>query len=141
MGKRKYQREHRRDGVWILGMVEITPERKIIMIPVDKRDSDTLKNLISKHVCKGSIIHTDMWRGYNGLSETGYTHRVVNHSLFFKDPETGISTNVIEGNWSGLKIRVPKRYRTRSLIWFYLLTFMYKRNIKQDLINYILKFI
>jgi hypothetical protein len=37
-GKRKYNRGHRVDGVWVLGMVERSPSRKIVLISVDKRD-------------------------------------------------------------------------------------------------------
>ena len=64
-GKRKYHRGHRVDGVWVLGLVERTTARKMILIPVIKRDSATLTSLIFQYVKPGSIIFSDGWKGYN----------------------------------------------------------------------------
>jgi ISXO2-like transposase domain len=139
MGRRKYNKGHKVDGVWILGMVEKTTQRRIIAVPVEKRDTGTLNRKILQFVHPGSIIHTDKWKGYTDLEKVGYKHYVVNHSKHFKDPETGIHTNTIEGNWSGLKVKVPKRYRTKELIHFYLLSYMLKRNYNVDLVEYLIK--
>ena len=96
-GKRKHHRGHQVEGVWIFGGVERTAERRLFLVPVESRDSTTLLNVIASHLLPGSIILTDMWRGYAGLAAAGFTHLVVNHSLHFTDPDTGVSTNTIEG--------------------------------------------
>ncbi|GFT23073.1 uncharacterized protein TNCV_1858261 [Trichonephila clavipes] len=54
-------------------------------------------------VVPGSVIISDCWKAYNCLSHEGYQHLRVNHSLTFKDPETGAHTNSIEGTWSAIK--------------------------------------
>ena len=67
-GKVKYHRSHRVDGVWIVGGVEKTPERKIFLIKVENRSEITLINLIKKYVHPGSIVRTDLWKGYSNLT-------------------------------------------------------------------------
>lgn len=121
-GKRKYHRGHGVDGVWMLGMVEKTPERRIILIHVPVRNRATLERIIMKYVRHGSTVRTDKWGGYARLSSLGYIHETVNPS--FKDPVTGAHTNTIEGNWSPLKRFVPPRCRTRQKIDIYLAMFM-----------------
>ena len=68
---------------------------------------------------KGSILHTDFWKGYLGIDKKGYTHERVNHSdpenpfvgmkskfvmfnYYFIGP-SGIHTNRIESCWWPLK--------------------------------------
>ena len=64
------------------------------------------------HVKEGSIIHTDMWKGYGSITlQTGLQHKTVNHSKHYKDPITNVHTNYIEGSNNGLKTRIPVRAR------------------------------
>jgi hypothetical protein len=58
-GKRKYNRGHPVDGVWIVGGVEKTPERKIFLVKVRSRSGPVLRDIIINNVHPGSIIHTD----------------------------------------------------------------------------------
>ncbi len=102
-GKRKYNRGHKVDGVWVVGLVERIEKRLIVLSKVKNRKKKTLINLIKKHVLPGSIIYTNCWKGYIGLEAHGYVHKTVNHSLHFKYPVTGIHTNTIEGNWTAMK--------------------------------------
>ncbi|CEF61427.1 Transposase, ISXO2-like domain-containing protein [Strongyloides ratti] len=60
IGKRKYHREHPVDRVWVLSGVEKTTERRVFAVLVEKRDSETLPDVIKKHVKPGFIIHTDL---------------------------------------------------------------------------------
>ncbi|CEF67761.1 Transposase, ISXO2-like domain-containing protein [Strongyloides ratti] len=134
MGKRKYHRGHPVDGVWVVGGVEKTEERRVFAVPVEKRDSETLLDVIKKHVKPGSIIHTDLWRGYEGIEEKlGFKHCTVNHSVSFKDPETGIHTNTIEGTWNGFKIMIPARSRTKKDMEERLWEFAWRRANKKKL--------
>ena len=84
-------------------MVERTPERRIVLLRLKKWDKLTLNTLITKYVAKESIIHTNKWRGYSGLTSLGYKHYTVNHSKNFKDTETGNHTNTIEGSCCAIK--------------------------------------
>jgi transposase-like protein len=138
-GKRKYHRGHKVEGVWVVGLVERRPERKIVFVPVEKRDTTTLINLINKYVRKGSVIYTDKWKGYSRLNDHGYQHFTVNHSKEFVVLNTYIHTNSIEGSWSWLKACIPKRYRTKRLIKLYLLILMAKRNVYENLFSYLIK--
>jgi hypothetical protein len=134
VGKRKYNRGHRVEGIWVLGGVERTPERKCFVVTVPNRKAETLINIIGQCVLSGSIIHTDLWRGYAQLGTiSDYKHLTVNHSQYFCDPDTGVHTNTIEGTWSGLKRRIPIRDRTERLIGPYLWEFIWRRKNKERL--------
>ena len=127
-GKRKYNRGHVVEGVWVLGGVERTSERKVFLVAVPDRSQATLEDIISRHVYPGSIILTDFWRGYSRLTENfGYEHRTVNHSLNFVDPETNTHTNTIEGTWAGIKLGLPRRNRVLEGIDEHLFEFIWRR--------------
>ena len=70
---------------------EVIPDTKV----------STLKPIIKAMVEEGSIIVTDEWLGYSGLSEN-FQHEVLKHSEdeFVRG---GFHTNSIEGFWSLLK--------------------------------------
>jgi transposase-like protein len=129
LGKRKYHRGHRVEGVWVVGGVERTPERRVFLLPVEEHSAATLHAAIVEHVRPGSIIHTDMWKGYDGLNELGqsFEHRTVNHSENYKDPETGVHTNGIEGTWNGLKMLIKPRNRVKEGIERHLTEFIWRR--------------
>jgi transposase-like protein len=127
IAKRKYHRGHRVEGAWVVGGVERTELRKVFVEVVEDRSAVTLRDIISRRVKPGSIVHTDLWRGYSNLEDFGVTHETVNHSLHFKDPMTGIHTNTIEGTWSGLKHHIPIRNRNRGSVEEHLLTFIWRR--------------
>jgi transposase-like protein len=67
LGKRKYNRDHRVEGVWVVGGVERTPERRVFLVAVKNRNAETMRDIITRHVREGPIIHTDMGRGYNWI--------------------------------------------------------------------------
>ena len=46
-GKRKYHKGHRVEGQWVFGGIE-EDSRKHFMVPVERRDSDTLIPLIQR---------------------------------------------------------------------------------------------
>jgi transposase-like protein len=138
-GRRKYNRGKAVEGIWIFGMVEKTQERKIIMLPIHDRSAETLQRLITKYIHPESIIYSDMWGGYRSLSNLNWDHQMVNHKLHFRDPVTGVHTNTIEGNWSGLKEKIPKRYRRPSFVEMGLYLFILERNLGLDPLEYLIK--
>ena len=83
---------------------------------VQNRSAEILQTLIREHVHPGSIICTDLWKGYSAISESlKMEHRTVNHSMHFKDPITGTNTNTVEGNNNALKIMIEPRNRTKNI--------------------------
>lgn len=85
------------------------PERRIILIPIKKKDAKTLRKNIKKCVKKGSVIYTDCWKGYSKLETLRYTHKTVNHKLNYVDPITACHTNTIKGNWNGIKRNISQK--------------------------------
>lgn len=136
LGKRKYHRGHRVDGVWVVVGVERTPERRVFMVPVADRSAETLTQIVLAHVAAGSIVHTDGWRGYAALqANTDLEHRVVNHSVSFVDSQTGVHTNTVEGTNFALKRHVPIRCRIRDEIEGHLFEFVWRREHENSLWN------
>jgi transposase-like protein len=134
LGKRKYHRGHHVEGVWVLGGVERTAEKKVFLVEVKDRKADLLKHVISKHVRPGSIIYSDLWKGYNRLCEDGtFEHMTVNHSKNFKNPITGVHTNTIEGTWNGLKMQIKPRNRTKEHIDDHLWEFIWRKKNADNL--------
>jgi transposase-like protein len=133
-GKRKYHRGHRVEGVWVLGGIERTEEKKCFIETVSNRSSETLLEVISRHVAPGSIVHTDLWKGYMEIENIlNMTHNTVNHSQNFVDPNTGTHTNTIEGLWNGIKLRISPRNRNKDTIEDHLLEFVWRKKNKNDI--------
>ncbi|KII66561.1 hypothetical protein RF11_16023 [Thelohanellus kitauei] len=47
LGKRKYHRGHRVDGVWVVAGIERTPEKRCFAVEVDNRDAPTMCRILS----------------------------------------------------------------------------------------------
>jgi hypothetical protein len=115
--KRKHNRGHHVEGVWGIGRVEKIEERRLFVIPVKNRNTETITSIIERHVLPGSIIRADLWRGYSYLNSSDeYTHETVNHSIHLKNPVTGVYINTIEDTWSAIKARISRRYRCESAL-------------------------
>lgn len=127
IAKIKYHRGHPVEGAWIVGGIERTIERRFFCEVVENRTKDTLHEIITRRIRPGSIVHTDCHRGYIGIEEYNLTHKTVNHSLYFKDPETGVHTNTIEGTWAGLKASIPVRNRNKNTVEGDILSFIWRR--------------
>ena len=72
---------------------------RTFMVPVEDRSTETLLPIIQESIKPGTIIFSDCWRAYNWLEAEGFKHLTVNHSLHFKDPDTGTHSNSIESSW------------------------------------------
>ena len=94
----KHYRGTARAEDWVLaGFERETTRCFIVPCPGGKRTAAVLLPLIQRWVLPGTTIYTDGWRAYKQLPDLGYTHSWVNHTLYFKDPVTGVHTNRQEG--------------------------------------------
>ncbi|XP_057292022.1 uncharacterized protein LOC130614603 [Hydractinia symbiolongicarpus] len=105
-GKQKYHRGHKVEGQWVFGGIE-SESRKNFMIPVEKRDRNTLIPIIERYILPGTTIVSDCWKAYDILDELDYHYLKVNHSIEFVN-ESGDHTNKIEGHWRQAKAVMPK---------------------------------
>ena len=106
-GKRKYHRGKRVAGVWVFGGIERESKKCFFKI-VEDRSAATLIPIIKEHIKPGSIILSDCWKAYDCLEREGYNHLTVNHSIEFKNSQTGACTNTIESTWNAVKKSLPK---------------------------------
>jgi transposase-like protein len=139
-GKRKYHRGHRVNGQWVLGGYE-RETGLVFMVPVEKRDRDTLLPIIQKWVKPGTTIHSDMWKAYNGLDTDpnyNYVHLTVNHSQTYKDRQTGACTNGIEGSWRPVKVLYNSSGRRKTFFNGYLAKYMFQKWCKYSNQNHLM---
>ena len=104
-GKRKYNRGRMLDGKWVFGGI-CRETKECFFEVVEKRDTNTLLPILTKHVRAGSTIYSDCWAAYNNIDQLegmNYKHDTVNHSKNFVDPESGCHTQRIESTWHALK--------------------------------------
>jgi transposase-like protein len=68
----------------------------------------TLQQVIRGHVALDTVIHSDGWRGYDGLVDVGYSKhfRVLHSNNEFANEQSHI--NGIESFWSSAKRRLQK---------------------------------
>ena len=133
IGKRKSHKGRKVDGVWVFGMVERdSGDLRLEVCPDNKRDQNTLLELVKKHVSPGTTIMSDCWRGYNNLSANGYNHLTVNHTKNFVDPHTGANTQKIESNWHALKRRISRGGVQKDNYGLHFAEFLWMRKNKED---------
>lgn len=76
-----------------------------------------------------------MWKAYRHISKfnKNFTHKTVNHTLYFKEPETGIHINGIESIWRQAKHKVKQMCGIkRGFIQPYLNEYMWRSNNFMD---------
>jgi len=133
--KRKYNRGHRvGDKSWVIAVVERTSRRLIAAVPVMNRSRVTCTWFIKSFVKPGSIVLSDMWKGYNTGDIAEHTgvpyedcHKKVNHSIEYVNSEDGTCTNTIEGNNNAMKMKIPRRMRSFEKIGDPLWVFCWRR--------------
>lgn len=112
---------------WVFGGYDTTTKHGFLVMVPD-RTANTLEAEIIRWIRPGTIIHSDCWTGYHNVSRHGYTHRTVNHSRNFVDPDTGVCTNQVEGMWSRAKAKFKAIHGTsRGLIEEYLNEYMWSQ--------------
>lgn len=71
-------------------------------------EKKTLQAIIRGRVSTETVVHTDKWRGYDGLVDVGFDkHKRINHSEAFSYGN-GNHINGIENFWSFTKRRLAK---------------------------------
>ncbi|KCZ80921.1 hypothetical protein H312_01639, partial [Anncaliia algerae PRA339] len=69
---------------------ERTTERRIFLVEVTKKNTETFQEIIKKYIHKNSIIYTDCWKAYNGIDNYFAAHYSINPSKDFVDEFAGI---------------------------------------------------
>ena len=118
-GKHKFNCGRVVKGQWVFGGFE-RESKRIFIVPVPDRTSDTLVREIKKYILPGTKIISDCWQGYQGLEKEEYVHETVNHSLNFVDPESGAFTQNIERSWRDARTGVQKYGRREEYFQEYL---------------------
>lgn len=81
-------------GVWVFGMVEITPERHTHIVLVDSNTATTLTSNLATIFNNETTILSNFWELYKDIIKNFAEHFTLNHNkVFFKD---GIYKNTIE---------------------------------------------
>ena len=108
--RRKYGTGRLLSQVWMFGGIERVSKKRFIVPLVDQEDQalprnrETLFPIINKYILPGSVVVSDCWTAYNTLSEEGYKHWRINHSLNFVDPDDrDVHTQNIERLWRDVK--------------------------------------
>ena len=85
--------------------------------------------MIVNWVRPGTIVVTDSFKAYRGLSERGYYHYSVNHKKHFVAPESAAHTQRIEGAWSHIrKEALPLVGCRLHDVGFFLAAYLYRRS-------------
>jgi hypothetical protein len=130
--KAKYNRGHAlyTPTKWIFAIYDVDKKVGAIELVPD-RSAATLLPIIEKYVLPGTEIHSDEWAAYRTIGQIPvcppFIHKTVNHSLYYKDPLTGVHSNNVEAYWSAIKRRFKILNGTsRSLTPSYLDEHMYR---------------
>ena len=108
----------RLSGQWVVGLAEKlndnTTDARFFL--VNKRDHETLHQIICREVEPDTSIHSDCWPGYICLSALSFNHLTVNHSQNFIDPISGANTQRIEAIWTRIRLKMVKQMKLTPLI-------------------------
>lgn len=95
----------------VFGMVQRSGN--VVAVKTEDTKGKTLMSIIRQFVKPNSRIYTDEYIGYNTLTESEYTHAVVNHGAKqYVDSDN--YTNTIEGFWAQLKRMIFGIYHSVS---------------------------
>jgi hypothetical protein len=94
------------------------------------RTRAVLLPIIQKWIRAGTTIISDCWRAYDVLSDVGYQHLRVNHSLNFVDPDSGAHTNSIEATWNHAKRSLPLGHRKKQHFPSHLAKYMFMKRCR-----------
>ena len=112
------------EGQWVFGGVERGAKGKFFLVPVEKRDKQTLLNIIKERILPGTIIISDCFKSYDCLKDEDFIHLRVNHSVEFVCTEASgevyqsnlqvlqgqalsVHTQGIESRWRNVRYSIP----------------------------------
>jgi transposase-like protein len=104
----------------------------------------SIQPLVREAVKHGSIIVSDEWPAYNGLSDN-YQHEVVDHGRKQYVNENGFSSNAMECGWKHFKLTIQATHHwvSKKHLNRYTQEFVFRQNNRnfglQDQINCIIK--
>jgi transposase-like protein len=75
---------------------------RVVAMPISGVDLETVQGKIHQHVEKGSTLHTDEGRAYNGIGSRGFKHETVNHGEA-EYVRGDVTTNGIESVFAVMK--------------------------------------
>lgn len=114
---------------WVFGIYDESKKMGYIRF-VDRRDAQTLLPIIADVILPSSIIHSDEWAAYNGITgiaNRNYTHETVNHRYNFVNPISGAHTNNVENYWKRAKAVFKRMNGTKvGFVESYLDEFMWR---------------
>ena len=114
---------------WVFDGVCPTTKRAFVRM-VPNRTRATLIPIIEERIAQGSRVHSDQWAPYNVLSEMGYDHHTVNHSVEFVAAD-GTHTQEIESFWNQVKAEIKiRRGYTKAQVGGFLDEIMYRREFR-----------
>ena len=125
-GKRKFNTGRLVDGTWVFGGFE-RGSKRCFFVPVPSRGADVLLEVINTWIRPGTTIISDCWKAYSCLSDEGFVHQSVNHSMNFVDPHSGAHTQNIERTWREVRGGIPRFGRKEKHMVGYLAEFLFKR--------------
>ncbi len=118
-----------KDKTPVLGMIERGGKVKCKVVPDTKANS--IQPIIRETVREGSIIYSDEWWGYRGLSDK-YYHGYVDHGKG-QYQNGDICTNTIEGFWSHFKrSMVTYNHVSRKHMQKYAEEMTFRYNFRQE---------
>ena len=116
-----------RDDIWVFGEIDTKTMRVVAEVCRDRK-AETLIPIIQSTIKPNSEIWSDLWKAYGSLNNLGFTHKTVNHSENFVDPNTKVNTQKIEGTWSLIKKFLKKNnYRDRNHLEMYIHKWCFRR--------------
>lgn len=138
--KRKYNVGRILSGqCWVFGGVVRGEADQCFIEMVDRRDRETLLDVIRRRIQPGSVISSDCWKAYENLPslvpEMNFLQLRVNHSRNFVNPDNSAAhTQNIEAFWSSLKRKLKQRGGTKykTNIEHYIGEHLYKKSMNRN---------
>lgn len=116
-------------------LVELKGIQVIFAVPVPDCTMKTCKEVLTKHICPGTRVITDCWKGYlfMDMDDSELQHEQVNHEKGFKAPHTDVHTNSIEGWWGHLKRWDGPQTRRNANLDMTILVGVWRKQNEKDL--------
>ncbi|XP_068086186.1 uncharacterized protein [Anabrus simplex] len=138
-GKSRYHKGRHTEAQWVIGGVERDNHKNFFVVPMEKRDKETLLSVIKGWILPGTVIVSDFWKTYECLEDEGFVDLRENHSMQFVDtrknghvmPKDGTSrsTQNIKNRWRHMKSgrsSIPSAGRRKEHFVGYLSEFLFK---------------